>query len=109
MDHLCMSHDFICYTFSGGKHEISFVWNRVPFIHTRPGENFAWEGTFSPKPTQTKSYTNPKVGSVNGELQVPGNEALNPLAKRNHDSYGSLLPKAKCSAVVLDQGLFLSF
>ncbi|GKV16131.1 hypothetical protein SLEP1_g26816 [Rubroshorea leprosula] len=87
----------------GGKHEISFVWNRVPFIPTRPVENFAWEGTFGSKPTQTKVYTNPKVGSINGELQLPGNDVLNPLAKRNNGSYGSLLPKAKCSAVVLDQ------
>ncbi|GLT73806.1 hypothetical protein SLA2020_456400 [Shorea laevis] len=90
--------------FTDGKHEISFVCNRVPFIHPRPNENFVWEGSFSSKSAQMKGHTHPKVESINRELQLPGNEAWNPISKCNQDSSGFELPKAKHNATeVLNQ------
>ncbi|XWS63872.1 hypothetical protein CRYUN_Cryun06bG0138900 [Craigia yunnanensis] len=90
-----------------GKQQMSFVWNKVPFLHNaRPNENFTWEGTFDSKPSQMKGYTPTKVGSVNGQLQLPGNQLLNSITVRCHDSNRFLPAKGKhYTAEVLNQGV----
>ncbi|XP_022776332.1 squamosa promoter-binding-like protein 2 [Durio zibethinus] len=90
-----------------GKQQMSFVWNKVPFLHNaRPNENFTWEGTFDSKSSQMKGYTPTKAGNVNGQLQLPGNQLLNSITMRCHDSNRLLPSKGKHNtAEVLNQGV----
>ncbi|XWS69269.1 hypothetical protein CRYUN_Cryun04dG0164300 [Craigia yunnanensis] len=91
-----------------GKQHMSFVWNKVPFLHNaRPNDNFTWEGTFDSKSSEMKGYTPTKVGIVNGQLQLPGNQLLNSITMQCHDSNRVLPTKGKHNtAEVLNQGLF---
>ncbi|XVE92114.1 hypothetical protein REPUB_Repub01dG0069300 [Reevesia pubescens] len=89
-----------------GKQQMSFVWNKVPFLHARPNESFTWEGAFNSKSSQMKGYTPTKVGNVNGQLQLPGNQPLNSNTMRCHDSNRFLPAKGKHNtAEVLNQGV----
>lgn len=86
---------------------MGFVWNKASFLHARPNENFTWEGTFDFRSPQLKGYATTKVGNVNGQLQLPGNQLLNPITMQCHDSNRFLPAKGKHStAEVLNQGLF---
>ncbi|XVE85340.1 hypothetical protein DITRI_Ditri17bG0083500 [Diplodiscus trichospermus] len=88
-----------------GKQQTGFVWNKVPFLHTRPNENFIWEGAFDSKSPQLKGYTPTKVGNVNGQ-QLPGNQLLNSITMRCNDSNRLVPAKGKHStAEVLNQGI----
>ncbi|KAE8719665.1 Ran BP2/NZF zinc finger-like superfamily protein isoform 1 [Hibiscus syriacus] len=72
-----------------GKQLMSFAWNKVPFIHNaRRNENFTWEGTFDSRSSQLKGYASMKARNVNVQLQLPGNQPLNSMATRCHDSTG---------------------
>ncbi|KAH1098095.1 hypothetical protein J1N35_015016 [Gossypium stocksii] len=90
-----------------GKQLMSFVWNKVPFLHNaRPNENFTWEGTFVSKSSETKGYAPTKAGNVNGQLQLPGNQLLNSMTSRCYDSNRFLPVKGKQTTVeVLNQGV----
>ncbi|PPD69641.1 hypothetical protein GOBAR_DD33480 [Gossypium barbadense] len=88
-----------------GKQLMSFVWNKVPFLHNaRPNENFTWEGTFVSKSSETKGYAPTKAGNANGQLQLPGNQLLNSMTSRCYDSNRFLPVKGKQNTVeVLNQ------
>ncbi|KAH1122570.1 hypothetical protein J1N35_005730 [Gossypium stocksii] len=90
-----------------GKQQMSFIWNKVPFLHNaRPNEIFTWEGTFDSKSSQMKGYTATKVGNVNGQPNLPGNQLLNSITMRCHDSNGFLPTKGKQSTDdILNQGV----
>ncbi|XWS34550.1 hypothetical protein CRYUN_Cryun21dG0048400 [Craigia yunnanensis] len=89
-----------------GKQQMGFVWNKAPFLHARPHENFTWEGTFDSNSPQLKGYTPAKVGNVNGQLQLPGNQQLNSITMRCHDSNRFMPAQGKHStAEVLNQGV----
>ncbi|XVF02769.1 hypothetical protein REPUB_Repub04eG0202500 [Reevesia pubescens] len=90
-----------------GKQQMNFVWNKVPFLHNaRPNKTFTWEGTFDSKSSQMKGYTPSKVGNVNGQLQLPGNQLLNSITMCCHDSNRFLPAKGKHNtAEVLNQGV----
>ncbi|KAA3483237.1 squamosa promoter-binding-like protein 2 [Gossypium australe] len=90
-----------------GKQLMSFVWNKVPFLHNaRPNENFTWEGTFVSKSSETKGYAPTKAGNVNGQLQLPGNQLLNSMTSRCYHSNRFLPVKGKQNTVeVLNQGV----
>ncbi|XP_022733083.1 squamosa promoter-binding-like protein 2 isoform X2 [Durio zibethinus] len=89
-----------------GKQQVGFVWNKVPFLHARPNEDFTWEGTSDFKSPQFKGYTPAKVGNVNGQLQLPGNQLLNSITMQCHDSNTCLPAKGKHSTTaVLNQGV----
>ncbi|KAL1120692.1 hypothetical protein V6Z11_D01G181900 [Gossypium hirsutum] len=90
-----------------GKQQMSFIWNKVPFLHNaRPNEIFTWEGTFDSKSSQMKGYTPTKVGNVNGQPNLPGNQLLNSITMRCHDSNGFLPSKGKQSIDdILNQSL----
>ncbi|XVE74767.1 hypothetical protein DITRI_Ditri12bG0044400 [Diplodiscus trichospermus] len=90
-----------------GKQLTSFLWNKVPFLHNAiPNEDFTWEGTFESKFSQMKGYTSTKVGNVNGQLELPGNQLLNSITMRCHDSNRFLPAKDKyATAEVPNQGV----
>lgn len=90
-----------------GKQQMSFIRNKVPFLHyARPNEIFTWEGTFDSKSSQMKGYTSTKVGNVNGQPNLPGNQLLNSITMRCHDSNGFQPTKGKQSTDdILNQGL----
>ncbi|KAK8529288.1 hypothetical protein V6N13_102223 [Hibiscus sabdariffa] len=82
----------------GGTQLMSFSWNKVPFIHNaRCNEKFTYEGAFDSKSYQLKGYAPTKTGNVNGQLQLPGNQQLNSITTRCHDS--------SSTAEVLNQGI----
>lgn len=87
---------------------MSFVWNKVPFIHhARRNENFTWESTFDSKSSETKGYASTKAGNVIGQLQLPGNQLLNSMTSQCYDSNRFLPVKGKQNtAEVLNQGSF---
>ncbi|OMO60522.1 Transcription factor, SBP-box [Corchorus capsularis] len=89
-----------------GKQQLGFVWNKVPFLHARSNETFTWEGTFDPKSSQMKGFAPTKGGNVNGQIQLPGNQLLNSITMRCHDSNRFLPAKGKHNtAEVLNQGV----
>ncbi|KAK8512767.1 hypothetical protein V6N13_090482 [Hibiscus sabdariffa] len=88
-----------------GKQQMSFVWNKVP-VNARPNDDFAWEGTLESKPFEIKGYNPTKVENVNRQQHLPGNQLLNSITMRCHDSNGYLPSKGKQStADVLNQGV----
>ncbi|KAK8522595.1 hypothetical protein V6N13_115555 [Hibiscus sabdariffa] len=88
-----------------GKQQMTFVWNKVPVLHNaRPNEDFAWEDTLDSKHFQIKGYNPTKVENVNGQQHLPGNQLLNSITMRCHDSNGYLPTKGKqITADVLNQ------
>ncbi|PPS06078.1 hypothetical protein GOBAR_AA14566 [Gossypium barbadense] len=89
-----------------GKQLMSFVWNKVPFLHNaRPNENFSWEGTFVSKSSETKGYALTKAGNVNGQLQLPGNQLLNSMTSRCYDSNRFPVKGKQNTVEVLNQGV----
>ncbi|XP_039041051.1 squamosa promoter-binding-like protein 2 isoform X2 [Hibiscus syriacus] len=90
-----------------GKQQMSFDRNKVSVLHNaRPNEDFAWESTLDSKPFQLKGYNPTKIGNVNGQQHLPGNQLLSSITMRCHDSNGYLHTKGKQStADVLNQGV----
>ncbi|GMI70846.1 squamosa promoter binding protein-like 2 [Hibiscus trionum] len=90
-----------------GKQQTSFVWNKVPVLYNaRPSDDFTWEDTLDSKPFQIKGYNPTKDENVNGQQHLPGNQLLNSITMRCHDSNGYLPAKGKQStANVLNQGV----
>ncbi|XP_021899703.1 squamosa promoter-binding-like protein 2 [Carica papaya] len=78
-----------------GKQQMSLVWNRFPFVHSRAEEKFAWEGTCGSKSMQTKGFIlNPgKVGGIDGQLNFH-NQLPNAITTHD-DANGFLPPKTR--------------
>ncbi|KAL5760203.1 hypothetical protein ACOSQ2_019041 [Xanthoceras sorbifolium] len=89
-----------------GKQQISFVWNRAPFVQRKPSENLTWESSCGSESIQTKGYVSKpaKAGGTNGLLHLGGNQLSNSVTTHYHDSNGFFLSKAKGAPEVLNQG-----
>nr|AVV48336.1 squamosa promoter binding-like protein [Litchi chinensis] len=89
-----------------GKQQISFVWNRTPFVQRKPNESFTWEGSCGSESIQTKGCVSKhaKAGGTNGLLHLGGNRVSNSLTANYQNSNGFFLSKAKGATEVLNQG-----